>query len=184
MPTFRVITPPTVRNQLAQTARGLISETYPLAGAVGTGIPTTGAANGTLSLTLLGLRAGDTVTNLVANVTTQGTSLTFAKLGLFDSGGNFLAATASVSATFNSGTGFKVVALTSPYVVLADGGYYVGYLQWGSGATGATLLRGSATSGVQLGTSARSHALVATQTDISANVTLADASTAFWFGVS
>lgn len=188
MPSIRSSISPTPRTQVALTTRGLIAETFPAQTCSNGSIPAANAASGSLVLGLLGLRAGDVVTNLVTLVGTVGTSLTFAKLGLFTSTGGFLAATGSVSATFNAGSSvYKVVPLTSPYTVTADAGYYVGYLQYGAGATGCTIqLAGAAlaTEGVPVGTGARAAAIVTLQTDISADVTPAAANIAFWFGVN
>lgn len=186
MPDFTAAVAPTPRSQIASTARGVISESVPIATCNTTSIPAANAASGTAVYSLIGLRAGDVVTNIVVNVAIAGSGLTFAKLGLYSSTGTFLAATASVSASFNSGTGFVAVPLTSPYSIAADGGYYGAFLQYGSGATGATLLASAATttSGVQYGSSARAQCAVASQTDISGNVTLADSSAHKWLGVS
>lgn len=186
---MRIYQAPAVdRSQILNTAQGFLSSTSPPIAARTTAIPTVNAASGTLVMSLLGLRGGDLVTNLICNVQTVGTGLTFAKLGLFSSTGTFLAATASVSASFNSGTGFKIIPLTSPYTITSDGGYYVGYLQYGSGATGATLAiqTGNTAAMVQpSGTVPRAAAQVANQTDISGNVTLADsAASAWWFAVN
>lgn len=134
----------------------------------------------------LPLRRGQTVTNLVTCTGTAGTGLTFAKMALLNSTGGFIAATASVSATFNTTAGYKIVPLTAAYSVTADGLYYVGYVQYGSGATGAGLLAGIANvpEGGALG-GIRPNALSSTMlTDLAADVTLADGGNPGWFAVS
>src|SRR5438128_12507659 len=109
-----VVQPPLKdRAQIALTARGLISEVYPFMSAGSGQIPTAGTSTGAIVAGLLGLRAGDLITNLVCFVSVAGTSLTFAKLALYDKTGVFLKATGESSSTFNTGTGFRVIALTS-----------------------------------------------------------------------
>jgi len=176
------------RKQAQVTARGLISETYPFGGGgSSSNIPTAGTTNGTLVRSLLGLNNGDVITNLVCFMFTNGTSLTFVKMGLYDKTGNFLKATAESSASFNSGTGvFVSLALTSTYTATATDGYYVGFLQFGSGATGATLARSISTtgSGAALTGGVVLSGANATQTDISGNLALTAGGTTYWFGVS
>lgn len=188
MPSFRTSVARNDRSQVRATALGYLSETFPITVAAASSIPTANAASGTLVAGMVGLRQGDVVTNTHVCVSAAGTSLTFAKLGLFDASGNFLAATASVSATFNSGGGVKTVALTSPYTIGADGGYYVGFLQYGSGATGAGLYGGISPPGAAAGLGGPGSnpvVQVTLQTDITGNVTFAaNTQRAYWFGVS
>lgn len=185
MPTITSAVATPTSEQLRLTAEGKIAQAFPVSLTTLQAIPTANAASGLLVASLVGIAGGTTVTNLITAVAVAGTALSFAKLGLLDSSGNFLAATASASATFNSGTGYRSIALTTPYVVPVSGGYYVCYLQYGSGATGATLYRGTTQSlGMQIGTAARPYAQVTNQTDISGNVTLADATSSYWFAVS
>lgn len=179
------------RIELGITGRALVAETAPLQNLASTAIPTTGSANGSTVGTTAGLRAGDVVTNVILFCTVAGTSLTFAKAGLFSVSGTsatFLAASASEHAQMNSGTGFKTLALTAPYTVTADGVYYVAYLQWGNGATGATILRSTFAANAQsnqIGTGVRIAGTTATQTDLAAgSITVAADGNAFWFGLS
>ncbi len=186
MPTIRQGVAPNARDQIFRTQKGLIAESYPFSANASTNIPTTGAASGTLVASMVGLRTGDVVTNIVVFCDTVGTNVTFAKLGLLNSSGTFLAATASVSATFNSGgSAFKVVPLTAPYTITADGGYYACFLQFGT--IGATIARGNALggAGVAIGSNPRAYALLTSQTDIAAGTyALADSGVAIWMGVS
>lgn len=188
MPTIRSSASPTPRWQIGTTAHGFLAETFDIRMTNTTGIPTANAASGTMTMQLIGLRAGDVITNIsVASGGTNGTALTFAKLGLFDKSGNFLAATASASATFNTGNNtIRTVALTSPYTIPADDGYYVTFLQYGSGATGCQLraLSAATINGNPSGSFPRPSALVTNQTDISGNVTPAAETNSYWFGVS
>ncbi len=90
-----------------------------------------------------------------------------------------------MSATFNVGAGYKVVPLTTPYTVPVSGGYYVAFLQYGAGATGATLMFGASNAqGAQIGTAARISAQQANLTDLNANATFADSTNSFWFAVN
>lgn len=179
----------TSRNEAAANGRGIITESFPIAACAGsTTIPTAGSANGSIVCAAVALRAGETVTSLACYVTTVGTSLTFVKLGLYDSAGNFLRATAESSASFNAGANaYKVINLTSAYPVTTTGIYYIAYLQWGSGATGATLVRGNNITGVgaPIGAGARQAGTVATQTDLAAGtITIAAADTLYWLAAA
>lgn len=186
MPTITSAVAPTPRAELNATGRGLVSETFPVGGTFSGSIPTIGAASGSPVAGLISFRAGDVVTNLVACVTVVGTSLSFAKLALYDTSGNFIVATSSVSASFNSGTGFKQIALTAPYTIPASGAYYVVFLQFGSGATGATLSRGGSNfSGTQIGTNPRPGAgSTAFAADLSSAIVFNDSNILYWFGAS
>lgn len=186
----QISTPSTItpRSELALTGRGLIAEPVPLLAANTTQIPTAGTTSGTLVASLVGLRAGDVITSISCFLTTTGTSLTFAKLGLLDSTGTFLKATAESSTVFNaSSPSLKTVNLTSSYTATADGSYYVCFLQFGSGATGATLAcarNGAVLLGQSINSGLRACAQVATQTDIAAGTyTLADSQNCWWFGL-
>ena len=174
--------------QIEWTARGILAETIPEGTIQAASTPTAGSANGTLSMVLLPLSRGMVVSNLICLVAAAGIGLTFAKMALFDSLGNFLRATAESSAGFNANANAPhTVALTSSVTIAADGGYYVGFLQYGAGATGATLYRGvsASGSGSQLGSGARKAVSVATQTDIMGNVAVtATLSQTYWFAAS
>jgi hypothetical protein len=90
-------------------------------------------AQGTLFLTGIKIPVATTITNVILNVNTVGSSLTSGQCfaGLFQ-GGNLLAATADQSTVFTSG-GMKTMALTSAQSVSA-GMIYVGVF-----ANGTTL---------------------------------------------
>lgn len=184
MPTFSSGVALESRTQIANTAVGVLAEPAPITGYGATNIPATNAASGSLTLTLVGLRAGDVVTNILVPVTTNGSGITFAKCGIYTSAGVFIAATASASASFNAGTANRLqsVALTAPTVIPVTGGYYLAYLQWGSGATGATLARNSSSISAAVTGSVRRYAQVANATDINADITPADPVTNYWLG--
>lgn len=91
---------------------------------------------GTQANTHLGsvyLKKGTVIKYLSVPVTVAGATMTFAKLGIYDSGLNLVAQTADMSAAFQA-TGWIEGALTQPYVVPSSGIYYLA-----SGFTGTTL---------------------------------------------
>lgn len=96
---------------------------------------------GVLYLHRVILRKAATVTNLIAAVTTSGSTLTAGQnlAGLYDANGNLLASTADQSSAWTS-TGIKTMALTVAQA-LAAGTYYVGLLS--NGTTPPTFARGS-----------------------------------------
>lgn len=74
----------------------------------------------------VGLLAGDTVTNVLVNVSAVVQTITTLKVGLYDAAGNLLAS--SANATTNLATGISSFALSTAYVVSADGLYYLGII--------------------------------------------------------
>lgn len=186
MPTIKPGFPVTPRTQINATARGLLSESSFSGNFAGGSIPTCNSASGQIVAALCGFQAGDVITNLILQINTIGVSVGFAKMGLWDSAGTPLAATASVSATMNGTTGFKVIPLTTPYTIPSTGGYYIGYLQFGAGATGAALGRvGNATVVASaIGSFPRNGGAMTNQTDVTGTLTLTDGSVLYWFGAS
>lgn len=187
MPDFRSAVAATALQDIAVTGHGLVSWVGNPNWTRSTLVsPTVGSASGTVAATILPLRRGQTVTNLVTCVATVGTNVSFAKLALLNSTGGFIAATASASASFNVGTGYKVIPLTAAYSVTADGLYNIAFLQYGAGATGAALLTGvaSAPAASSLG-GVRPNSLTATMlTDLAADVTFTDGANPLWFACS
>lgn len=125
------------RRRLLLAAQGIKGETLPRAEAQGAFAP----AAGDQRASLVGLLAGEVITNLYAHVTAAGVGVTLAKLGIWDSTGTLLASTADIDTEFTSGTGVKGGALSTPLVVPSDGGYYIGLVS--VGGTSATILRAS-----------------------------------------
>lgn len=128
------------RDQIALTARGVLSEPgHPLA------FPalqacTTQTAYGVL----LGLRAGDVVTGVEVRVgvAAVGTDPTLARFGLADSAGTMLAVSADRKAAANWAVGAQRHALSAPYTVTADGGYFACWVINGTWSnTQPTILR-------------------------------------------
>jgi hypothetical protein len=99
---------------------------------------------GTLQGVIVPLRQGDVVTGLVCGVSVNGTGVTLFKLGLYSTvtPAAKLAETAESSALINAGTVPRTqqLALTTPYVVPADGLYNIVVLS--VGGTSPTLIRG------------------------------------------
>lgn len=170
------------RGDLATTARGLISETFPL----GACTASLAVANQALRGTALGLRAGDLVTNIVAYVSVAASGTAGAvTVGLLDATYNKLVISGDVHASF-AATGAAVCALTTPYTVLADGLYFpVLSMTTAFGTTQPSLVAGGAT-GVSgaISTNPRPAWLQGGQSSIPTTATPADTATAAWFGVS
>lgn len=170
------------RKESALAARGLLVEAYDLgliSGGAGQPVGNTGS-NNTAYLTLLGFRKGDVVTDLVTFIVGAGTGVSLFKLALLDALGNFLMGTADIHASLTANA-YLFGALSSPYTILADGGYYVEIVSIASSVQPTIPRPGSFTNlGTQINSKARSCAQVATQTDIGGNVTPADSNLWYW----
>jgi hypothetical protein len=122
------------RENAANRAMGYYAETVPCNAA--------GAASVSISQRVygvaIGLLAGDVVSNLIVACNVINNTATNTKLALASSGGTILVSSAECSATFGS-TGKKVVPMTAPYTVTADGLYYALFLNVAS--TGASMFR-------------------------------------------
>jgi hypothetical protein len=82
------------------------------------------------------MRRGTILTTAWLTVITNGTAITLAKVGVWRSSDGVLAAsTADLSAQLVTGTVVRLqqAPLTTPYTVPADGFYYAGVLQVGTG---------------------------------------------------
>lgn len=136
---------------------------------------TVALTSGLVYATLVGLEAGEQITNLCTLLTAGGTSLTLVKLGLYDTAGNRLAVTADAAASFGT-AGAKTVALTAPYSVLTSGAYYSVILATHAGS-GPTIPRSAATTFAAFGSGVPLVAGEAGQTDLDATCTLTAAAT-------
>lgn len=128
------------RRELALTARGLLTENFDLALVGGAVAVSTGVVYGHL----VGLRAGDSVAKLVVgiNVAAAGTDATLARFGIANSAGVMLAVSGDQKAAAGWTQGQPGFALSAPYVVPADGGYFLCLIVVGTwGSTQATLAR-------------------------------------------
>lgn len=128
------------RQSVALAAAGLISENYSYEMVSSGNAPTAGSIYGFL----LGLLAGDLVTNIVVPVVTAGagTAPTLIRLGLADPSGVVRAVTADLHASSLWTTANTLVAcpLSSPLTVSTTGGWRVLLLQVGSWGTTALAL--------------------------------------------
>lgn len=137
--------PPT-RTDERLVAQGIIREPFPRAAAQGASVGTAG----TEFASLVEFRRGDVVAGIALGVTVNATTLTLAKVAIWDSAGTLLASSADDSANYNAGTVPRVqkTALSAAYTIPADGAYYVGFLFVGT--TGATLVRGANLAGIAI----------------------------------
>lgn len=146
---------------------------------------------GVLYLARIKLPEDSTVTNIIASVTTGGSTLTAGQnfAALYTSTGTRIAITADQAASW-TGAGAKTMALAGGPYALTAGTYYAALLA--NGTTPPTFLRGHgvSTSTLNIGltsTAGRSLTSGAAQTSPPASVTLGSASLdfkAWWFALS
>lgn len=182
-----VAAPNAQRDQRALSARNLFAEVGKLATVNSNLAPTSQQIYGSL----LGLEAGDIVTNIWVAVQTAaaGSQPTRMEVALLDSSFNRLATSGNVKADAAwTSTGPKALALTAPYTVTAAGGFYCCVLQDGSwGSTALQLARWASSSGSALLPSGgiRTAFSQVGQSTVPNPVTPSDGSgVTFWFGVS
>lgn len=157
-------------------------------------LPTGGTilAAGVLHMARIKLPEDSSVTNLIACVTTGGSTLTAGQNfgALYTSTGTRIAITADQSSSW-TGAGAKTMALAGGPYALTAGTYYAALLA--NGTTPPTFLRGHGTStstlniGLTAGTGARSLTSGTGQTTPPASVTLGSASLdfkAWWLALS
>lgn len=159
-------TPSPVREDLQMEGYGLKFQSAPL----NTAPATVALTSGLVYAVLVGLKAGETITNICTLVTTGGSSLSLVKFGLYDTAGTQLAVTADVKANF-AGSGVKTSALTSPYIVPSSGAYYAAVLCTHTG-TGPTIPRSAALTFTAFGSGVALVAGEAGQTDLDSTCTL------------
>jgi hypothetical protein len=167
------------RTGVLAAAQGLKGEPFSRATAIGS----TAQTAGDLRAILVPLFAGDLVSTVFWHQTVAGSGVTLFKAMVLDASGNRVAVSADASATANSGTGLKSAAMTTPYLVPSDGGYYLAVVS--VGGTSPTLVRGtSAITGYDgsSGSGQKISAVQAGQTDAPATATLVASGTAFWLG--
>ena len=134
------------RDALGRAAAGvLIDNAFP-----GNFSAVTALTSQTVYGVLLGLHAGDIVTGIVlrGNVAAGGNSPspTTVRVGIADSTGKILALSNNLNAAANFPAGTFGLALTTPYTVLADGGYYACLVINGTwSSTQPTIARSGAT---------------------------------------
>ncbi|MBA2642364.1 MAG: hypothetical protein H0U82_05505 [Actinobacteria bacterium] len=174
---------PKDRNELRMIEEGLIAENFSRDNSGANTLLTSGLTQ----FGLLGLRAGDVITNILTVLNVAAVGNTLIKVGLFDASGNRVAVSNDIQASFQGGTVPRVVvgALSTAYNVVTGGGYYACVL--GVGGTQPTLMRAPTVSSGSTkvgGTGALPYAQESGQTDLQTTATPAAAGNAFWFGVS
>lgn len=179
------------RRQIQLAARGLIAETYDLEASIGNG-----TTIGTQAIygSLVGLAAGDVITNIVACVPVAGagTVPTLIKLAIVSTAGVVLAATANIAASAGwTSVGLPQFALTTPYTIPSNGGYYIAFLQNGAFATTPLQLMRVGSNNIAtvsaIGSGVAAYVAGGTgKTDITGTLTLTNpgGGTSLWFGVN
>jgi hypothetical protein len=170
------------RYQLALTGQGIIAESYPRHVAVAT----SGLVTQTLYASLVGLKAGDVVSNISTMMGTNGATLTLTKVAIYSKASGLLASSADNSAAFTSGAVTMVTtALTAPYTVPASDAYYLALLCVGT--TPPALYRAFASSSALysgFGSGVRLVGQQAAQADLPATATLAVSLLSIWLAAS
>ena len=180
---FAANTKSTQRTDAQLAAQGYYSENFPRQAVNSSTVPT----SGTIYFCLLGLLAGDVVTNLNLLCTTLGTGFSGInmRVALYSKASVQLATSGDVSAQFGS-TGTKPCPLTTPYTVPTTDAYFAALIQVGS--ANVALLRGSPglNAGGAIGSGTGAYGAQTGQTDLTAPATIAFNNTgnAFWFGIS
>lgn len=172
----------TPRPQIDATAQGFLSDTYPL-GANGGSVA---LAAQTMRVTLLGLRQGDVVTNIIlaVNVAAAGTA-GVVNVGLYDSSLNRVALSGDVNASLTA-IGLKSCALTSPYTVTADGAFYAAVLMTTAyGTTQPSLVSNNATGASgSLAGKPKMNGSQGGQSSLPVTASLSDTGVIVWFAVN
>lgn len=180
---------PTVRQQTLLTANGLIAESYPRL-AAGTAQAMANGSPGDIRCALIGLNAGDVITNLHCVCQTTAASVTTLKMGLYAGGAlggaiSRLAVSGNVTTAFDA-TGLATFPLSSPYTVTATGGFFVALISVAT--TGGSVARGGvagtggaagAGSGYALGGNVAGGG-----TDLGTSITLTATTNPIWVGAS
>lgn len=110
------------RAQALVTAQGLIAQNHDRQVSSNTQI----MIDGTAYFMLVGLSAGDVVSNISVCVTTIGITPTLSKVGLYSRDGVLRASSAELGAVWTTATGTKTSAVSTPFTVPSDDAYYVG----------------------------------------------------------
>jgi hypothetical protein len=178
--TYYVNYPKNPRRQILDTAQGVITQNFDRVVANNY----QALVDGTAYFLSVGLRAGDTVTNISVVVGGAGSAVTLSKVGLYSKAGARLGISADQGTAWQS-TGLKTIALTSPYTVPADDGYYIAVVSKATTTVPSLLRVQSGLLMTAVGTGMAPVATQAAQTDLPATATLGVASTfGFWVAVS
>lgn len=171
------------REGIRVRGEGLIAQTWDRH----TGANATILVDGTAYFTLIGLLAGDVVTNLSISVPIAGVTMSLSKVGLYTTAGVRLALSADQGTAWES-AGVKTIAMTSPYTITTSGAYYVAIVA--KGGTLPTVMRGgifaaSTSQGAGIGSGSMVAGVQTGQTDLPTSATIVSGSGfAHWVGVS
>lgn len=170
---------PVSRAGLVARAEGLITQNFDRSASANS----TALVSGTIIFGLVGLFAGDVVTNVVIGVDGAGSGLTLSKCALYSKTGTRLAVSADQGTAWQS-TGIMVTPMGTPFPVVTTDVYYAAVLAIG---TPPSLSRSanSVSSGTQIGTGLRSVAALGAQSDMPASATVVNGGgLGPWFGIS
>lgn len=172
--------PPINRTELAMRAQGFLTENFDRSISQGGQI----SIDGTAYFMLIGLRAGDTVSNIALAVSTVGVTPTLSKVGLYSKTGVQLGVSADLGTLWTTTSSIKFGPLITPYVVPVDDAYYASFIC--KAATLPTFLRGS-TSAVFASNSPGYNpgGTIPGLTDMPSPATIGNASPiAYWVGIT
>lgn len=144
----------------------------------------TAAITGTVYGMLVPFRAGDVVTNVHVNLNAAGASMTLSKVGIYDTSGNRLAASADLTTAWQA-SGAKTHALSAAYTVPTTGCRYLVLL--GVSGSMPQFWRSTAAQSTMTAFSGGSLPFVAeaSQTDLDATCTfVVTNSIGYWIGWS
>lgn len=138
-------------------------------------------ASGDLRVAAVGLLAGDTITNILVDVTAAIQTITTFRVGVYDKNGNLLAS--SANSTTNLATGLNSFALSpSAWTAPADDLYYLAVIIQATtmGSLGAAVSQTG--KGQALGTNPKAAAKQTGQSGLPATLTLTAEDQPVWFG--
>ena len=181
MPEIIHAAPVTPRPQLAVTAQGLIAETFERGSIVGGSISTAQQVRGSM----LGLRAGDVVTNLHADLIVAGVGAGYARMALCSLAGVQLGLSGDANAAFTGAAGLLTIQLATPYTALVDVGFYVCTLS-NLATTQPSFGRGSTSVGtdVGIGSGSARNVFQNSQASFPSSATFSALTVTYWFGGS
>lgn len=166
-----------------ERAADIITQNYPATSGSAAGL----MVSQTIYFGLLGLRKGDVITNILVNNFTVGTTTTSFWVALYDTSGTRLAMSNDLTTALDATTGPRELALSSPYTILQDGGYFAAALTInGTPANCVSLARASSSTVSHLPVTggARQWSAQTGQATPPASATYASTSFGFWFGVN
>jgi len=172
---------PKSRLQLAVDGQGLISETYPRSAISAGSILVAQRIRGSI----LGLHAGDVVTNILALTTVTGTGAGYARVALYSTAGVLLGTSGDANAAFTGVAGLLTIPLSTPYTILTSDDYYACVLTDLATTQPTIGRRGNiGASDTAIGAGALFAVLQSAQASFPANATFATDGVTHWFGVS